>query len=225
MNNNNIKETSNDKIAAARENIRAFGQHYNYDVSYLEELMDASPGAFLAFEGAAPLAERPEALNDWVARGLRSVGLVHTRNNALATSSGDSDGGVGLTTAGADLVRRAGALGVPVDVSHASDRATRDVLSLARESGVPVIATHSNARAVTDARRNLADAEIRAIAESGGVVGVNFHSRFLVKGRRATIDDVVRQIQYLVRLVGVEHVRVDRGEILRREFGHAAPPR
>jgi membrane dipeptidase len=99
-------------------------------------------------------------------------------------------------------------LGVPVDVSHASDRATRDVLSLARESGVPVIATHSNARAVTDARRNLADAEIRAIAESGGVVGVNFHSRFLVKGRRATIDDVVRQIQYLVRLVGVEHVAI-----------------
>jgi hypothetical protein len=51
MNNNNNKETSNDKITAARENIRAFGQHYDYDVSYLEELMDASPGAFLAFEG------------------------------------------------------------------------------------------------------------------------------------------------------------------------------
>jgi membrane dipeptidase len=163
---------------------------------------------FLAFEGAAPLAERPEELNDWVARGLRSVGLVHTRNNALATSSGDSDGGVGLTAAGRELVRRAGALGVPVDVSHASDRATRDVLSVARESAAPVIATHSNARAITDVRRNLADAEIRGIVKSGGVVGVNFHSRFLVKGRRATIDDVVRQIRYLVRLVGVEHVAI-----------------
>jgi hypothetical protein len=52
MNHINNKETSNDKLAAARENIKAFGQHYNYDVSYLEELMDASPGAFLAFEGA-----------------------------------------------------------------------------------------------------------------------------------------------------------------------------
>ncbi|HSI62082.1 MAG TPA: hypothetical protein VLE43_03160 [Candidatus Saccharimonadia bacterium] len=51
--NANTKGASDvDKIAAAREGLRAFGQHYDYDVSYLEALMEASPGAFLAFEGA-----------------------------------------------------------------------------------------------------------------------------------------------------------------------------
>lgn len=172
----------------------------------------AAPGkvrTFLAFEGAAPLAEDPSALDAWAARGLRSVGLVHTRNNALATSSGEA-GGVrsGLSEAGRALVQRAAALGVPVDVSHASDRATRDVLALAREHKSVVIATHSNARALTDVPRNLADAELRGIAETGGVVGVNFHSRFLARGRRATIDDVVAHIRYLVRVVGVDHVAI-----------------
>lgn len=162
---------------------------------------------FLAFEGAAPLAGEPTALDAWATRGLRSVGLVHTRNNALATSSGEPlPAQFGLAQAGRELVRRAAALGIPVDVSHASDLATREVVALARETKSVVIATHSNARAVTHVPRNLADAELRAIAETGGVIGVNFHSRFLAKGRRATLDDVVRHIRYLVRTVGEDHV-------------------
>ncbi|MGC4093638.1 MAG: membrane dipeptidase [Polyangiaceae bacterium] len=164
---------------------------------------------FLAFEGAAPLAEAPERLDDWVGRGLRSVGLVHTRNNALAGSSGDPAGNsVGLTPAGRALVQRAARLRVPVDVSHASDRATREVLSLAREAGVPVIATHSNARALADVPRNLSDELIHGIAQSGGVIGVNFHSPYVIKGKRARLADVVAQIRYLVRVAGVDHVAI-----------------
>jgi len=164
---------------------------------------------FLGFEGAAPLSATPAALDDWVARGLRSVGLVHTSNNALATSSGERGApSSGLSAEGRALVQRAAALHVPVDVSHASDRATREVIALASAAKVPVIASHSNARALADVPRNLADSEISAIAKSGGVVGVNFHSRFLVKGRRATLDDVVRHVRYLVRIAGVEHVAI-----------------
>ncbi|HET9931613.1 MAG TPA: membrane dipeptidase, partial [Polyangiaceae bacterium] len=160
---------------------------------------------FLAFEGAAPLADDPVLLDEWATRGLRSVGLVHTRNNALAGSSGEpSSKGSGLTRAGLALVQRAAALGLPIDVSHASDQATRDVLTAARETKSVVIATHSNARALTNVPRNLADAELRGIAQTGGVIGVNFHSRFLAKGRRATLDDVVAHIRYLVRIVGIE---------------------
>lgn len=163
---------------------------------------------FLAFEGAGPLAADPARLEDWVARGLRSVGLVHTRNNVLAGSSGEPGPAGGLTEAGRALVKRAIELRAAVDVSHASDPATREVLRLASAANVPVLATHSNARALTDHPRNLADRELRAIAKTRGVIGVNFHSRFLRKGRRASIDDVVRHIRYLVRLVGVDHVGI-----------------
>lgn len=164
---------------------------------------------WLSFEGAGPLAEAPESLDAWVARGVRVVGLVHTEHNALASSSGDArPAPFGLTEAGKQLVRRAHALGVAVDVSHASDRAVTDVLALARETSGVVVATHSNARALCDHPRNLTDAQLRGIAGTGGVVGLNFHAPFVVRGRPATLADVVRQASHLVRVAGVDHVAI-----------------
>jgi membrane dipeptidase len=164
---------------------------------------------FLAFEGASPIAGKPGELAAWALRGLRVLGLVHTQANALASSSGDTQRKpYGLTAAGRDAVRTAAALGMAIDVSHASDRATRDVLALATELGAPVIATHSNARALADHPRNLRDDELRGIARTGGVVGVNFHAGFLRPGRKATLADVVAQVLYLVKVMGAEHVAI-----------------
>jgi membrane dipeptidase len=162
---------------------------------------------WLSFEGAGPLADHPETLAAWVARGVRIVGLVHTEHNALASSSGDARPTTyGLTELGQRLVRRAHALGVAVDVSHASDRAVSDVLSLAAETSGVVVATHSNARALADHPRNLSDEQVRGIAQTGGVVGLNFHSPFVARGRPAVLGDVVRQATYLVKVAGIEHV-------------------
>jgi membrane dipeptidase len=162
---------------------------------------------WLSFEGAGPLAAAPESLDAWVARGIRVVGLVHTEHNQLASSSGDKRPvDYGLTEAGKQLVRRAHALGVAVDVSHASDRAVADILALAHETGGVVVATHSNARALCDHPRNLTDEQLRGIAATGGVVGLNFHQPFVVRGRAAKLDDVVRQALYLLRVAGPEHV-------------------
>jgi membrane dipeptidase len=161
---------------------------------------------FFAFEGAAPLADDPEAPLRWVARGVRFFGLVHTRNNRLASSSTDPNPSYGLTEEGRRFVERVHRAGGLVDISHASDRAAREVLALARKDGVPVVATHSNARALADHPRNLSDELLRAVAASGGVVGVNFHSPFVVRGRPAKLADVVAQVRYLVRVMGVEHV-------------------
>ncbi len=176
----------------------------------------ASPGCaasgarvrtWLAFEGAGPLATRPDALAEWAQRGLRSVGLVHKRANELATSSGDPPPvRAGLSAAGRALVTRAFSLGLAVDVSHASDATLRDVVALAREARGVVIATHSNARAVADVPRNLDDEGLRAIAATGGVVGLNLHSPFIARRRRATLADVVRQVLHLVRVAGPDHV-------------------
>jgi membrane dipeptidase len=164
---------------------------------------------WLAFEGAAPLAKDPSAVERWTKRGVRLFGLVHTYDNALATSSGAGNARVGgLTDAGRDLVRRIHAAGGIVDVSHASDATTDDVLGIAEADHVPVVATHSNARTLAPHPRNLTDDQIRRIANTGGVVGVNFHSRFLAPSGRATLADVVRQIEYLVKVGGVDHVAI-----------------
>jgi membrane dipeptidase len=164
---------------------------------------------WLSFEGAGPLADAPEALDAWVARGVRIVGLVHTEHNALASSSGDARPvDYGLTAQGRRLVERAHLLGVSVDASHASDRAVSDVLALSRKTGGVVVATHSNARALCDHPRNLSDRQLRGIAATGGVIGLNFHSPFVVRGRAAALSDVVRHAQHLVKVAGLEHVAV-----------------
>lgn len=164
---------------------------------------------FFAFEGAAPLADDPDSLQLWAQRGLRIVGLVHTYANELASSSGDPEPKpFGLTEKGRTFVRRAFALGLLVDVSHASDRALDDIVALASEVHGVVVATHSNARALADHPRNLTDAQLRAIAGTGGVIGVNFHGPFLARGRTAHLRDVVQQLQHLRDVAGIEHLAI-----------------
>ena len=164
---------------------------------------------FFAFEGSGPLAADPDRLSLWASRGLRIVGLVHTYANELASSSGDvPPENFGLTELGRAFVRRAFALGLVVDVSHSSDLALSDVLTIANELHGVVVATHSNARALADHPRNLSDAQLRGIAATGGVVGVNFHGPFLVRGRRAKLSDVVRQLQHLTDVAGIDHVAI-----------------
>jgi membrane dipeptidase len=164
---------------------------------------------WFAFEGAAPLADDPDSIPRWVARGVRLFGLVHSYDNALATSSGTSPPPTtGLTDKGRDVVRRIQRAGGILDVSHASDAATDDILALAEAAHVPVVATHSDARALAPHPRNLNDAQIRRIAATGGVIGVNFHSRFLAPHGKATLADVVRQVDYLVHVAGIDHVAI-----------------
>ncbi len=164
---------------------------------------------WLSFENANPLAADPSAVTRWVARGVRLFGLVHSYDNDLATSSGSGHHEKrGLTAKGRNVAERVIAAGGVLDVSHASDAATRDMIDLSLARGVPVVASHSDARALADNPRNLTDAQIRDIGKSGGVIGVNFHSPFLAVGRRATLHDVVRHVQHLVKVAGIEHVAI-----------------
>ena len=169
---------------------------------------DRKVKTWFSFEGAAPLAGDRSAARTWVARGVRIFGFVHTHDNALATSSSGGQKSLGLSAAGRDLLHDVDAAGGIVDVSHASDATVSDVLAEAAKDGAPVVATHSNARTLVPNPRNLTDDQIRGIARSGGVVGVNFHSRFLVPRGRARIADVVRHVLHLVRIGGASHVAI-----------------
>ena len=131
--------------------------------------------AVISMEGAHGLAEDwQSSLTALHRRGLSMMGLTWSFSNRFAGSSGD-DGG-GLTDEGRALVTAAQRMGVLVDLSHASRATTLDVC---RGSAAPVIASHSSAAALTMRGRNLSDEEIRCIAATGGVIGVNLHRTFL----------------------------------------------
>jgi membrane dipeptidase len=176
---------------------------------------DFQPGrvtAILHLEGADPLAPDLSDLETWYARGLRSIGLVWSRPNAFAEGvpfrfPASPDTGPGLSTAGRELVRRCNELGILVDLSHLNEAGFWDV---ARLSSAPLVATHSNAHALCPSTRNLTDAQLDAIGESGGIVGINFAVSFLrADGGHdpaTPLDEIVRHASYVTERIGVDHV-------------------
>lgn len=160
-------------------------------------------GVLLSIEGGEALEGSLAALRAFYRLGVRAIGLTWNGRNELADGCGDADSGGGLTAFGRQVVQEMNRLGMVVDVSHLSERGFWDVLEVSRR---PVIASHSNARAVCDHRRNLYDAQIRALAENGGVMGMNFCPEFLRSDGPATLEDVVRHIDHIVDLVGPDHV-------------------
>jgi membrane dipeptidase len=180
---------------------------------------------WLSFEDSGPVEASSEAILSWILRGVRVFGIVHTEPNSLATSSGAPSLGKGLSARGARFVELVWKHGGIVDVSHASDEATDDMIALARQLRGPIMATHSNARALAQHPRNLTDAQIRAIGGLGGVIGVNFHGRFLEpKTGQANLTHVVDQFLYLRRIAGIGAVAVgsdfEGGIRPPRELGH-----
>ncbi|MCB9792532.1 MAG: membrane dipeptidase [Alphaproteobacteria bacterium] len=132
----------------------------------------------LGLEGAHGLGEDWRAdLHELHRRGLAVLGLTWSFSNRFAGSSGDKGGG--LTEDGRALVAEARRLGLLIDLSHASRQTT---LEVCEGAPAPVIASHSDVLVLRDHPRNLSDEEIRCIAETGGVIGVNLHRPFLPPG-------------------------------------------
>lgn len=135
-------------------------------------------------------------------RGVRIATLTWNHENALGFPNSMKTQVMqsGLKPFGVEVVRRMNELGMIIDVSHLSDGGFWDV---ARISKKPFIATHSNSREITDHPRNLTDAMIRAIANSGGVIGLNFAPHFLSDRGDDTsrIRDMLRHIRH-IRSVG-----------------------
>jgi membrane dipeptidase len=98
-------------------------------------------------------------------------------------------------------------MGILVDLSHLNKKGFWDVAGI---SQAPLVATHSGAHALCPSPRNLTDAQLKAIAESGGIVGVNFARAFLradgLGDKPTSLGEIVRHVEYLVEAMGVEHV-------------------
>lgn len=156
------------------------------------------PVALLGLEGAEALEGDPSAVDAFHERGVGYVALTWNEQNAFASGV---KGEGGLTAIGFDLLRRLNDRKIMVDVSHANKETFWDVVTHSRR---PVIASHSNAMAVHEHPRNLDDLQIWALAASGGVIGLNFHSPFVAK-RRASLRDLVAHVRHL-RSVGGDEV-------------------
>jgi membrane dipeptidase len=165
----------------------------------------------LHLEGAECIDANLDGLEKLYDAGLRSLGPVWSRPNAFAhgvpfRTGSDGDTGPGLTDAGRALVRECTSRGMVVDCSHITAKGFWDIA----EEGAPLVATHSNACAIALTARNLTDAQLKAVGETDGMVGLNFGTMFLrPDGKRAPeggIDFAIRHLAHMVEMAGEDHV-------------------
>lgn len=161
-------------------------------------------GLVLGLEAATPIENEVERLDVLYGLGLRQTGIAYSDANALGSGLAEPRDG-GLTAFGRRAVRRMNQLGLAVDVSHSSAQTALDVCAVSER---PVLLTHGGARAVWDIPRMMPDEVLRAVADTGGVIGISAapHTTVSAAHPRHSIDSVMDHASYCVELVGVEHV-------------------
>ena len=170
----------------------------------LDGLADDQVAFVLVFEGGRPLEGSLAVLRQLFRLGVRCMLLTWNGRNELADGVGEGERAGGLSTFGRAVVLEMKRLGMLLDLSHLAERGFWEAIEL---HGGTVVASHSNAKALHDHRRNLTDDQIRAVAASGGLVGIAFMPAFLGPGV-PTVDTVVDHIEHMAGLVGIEHVGI-----------------
>lgn len=162
-------------------------------------------GVLFTIEDAGVIGSDITKLKAAYDRGVRLLGLTWNHENTLAFPNSVKPATMekGLKSFGAQAVEQMNELGIVIDVSHLSDGGFWDVEKISK---MPFIATHSNSRVVTNHPRNMTDEMIKALAEKGGVMGLNFAPDFLNsrKDKQSKIEDMVKHILHIQNIGGSE---------------------
>ena len=155
-------------------------------------------------EAATPIENELDRLDVLFGLGLRQIGIAYNESNALGSGLGDPGDG-GLTAFGRRAVQRMNAVGLAIDISHSSDRTGIETCAA---SSAPVFMTHAGARALWDIPRLKGDDVLRAVADTGGVIGMSAapHTTISQAHREHSIASVMDHFDYIADLVGIDHV-------------------
>ncbi len=159
-------------------------------------------GIVLALQGGSPIRENLALIRTFHTLGIRMMNLTANIRNPISDSCMDRTNG-GLSDFGINVVRIMNEVGILVDISQISKQGAKDVLEASTE---PVIASNSNASGICKHPRNLEDDILCRIGENGGVIGIHCLPAFLKNDAKATIKDMIDHIDYITKLVGVDHV-------------------
>ncbi|MDO0929647.1 membrane dipeptidase [Streptomyces sp. TG1A-8] len=174
----------------------------------VKDILDAKRNGAVAFimgtESAGAIENELDRIDVLYGFGIRQMGLVYADSNALGSGQKEPRD-AGLTTFGRRAVERMNALGILIDVSHASDQTSMDAIEA---SSKPIAITHAGARAVWPTPRMKPDDVLKACAERGGVLGIEAapHTTISKAHTKHTIESVMDHFEYAVELMGVEHV-------------------
>ena len=175
-------------------------------------------GLIYGFQDGVAFETDLSRLDELYRLGLRIVQPTYNRRNLLGDGCLEP-ANAGLSKTGVEAIERMNALGILVDLSHCGRQTATDAIKASKK---PVAFTHTGSAALNDHPRNRTDAELRAVAEKGGVSGIYFMP-FLSEGRQPTAADVIRHLEHMLQVAGEDHVSIgtDGGisaEVLTPEF-------
>lgn len=196
----NIIDKFDEEIEKNKEYI-SFCRDYN-DLEKSKK--DKKISAFLSIENGECI-DTVDRLYEFYERGVRAIALTWNHSNNIASGVMDENPSFGLTEFGREIVREMNKLGIMIDVSHISDKAFWEIMSITQK---PIIATHSNLRSVCSSERNLTDEQFKAVVECGGCVGVNLYPPFLNDSGKATFDDIRKHIDKFLALGGEDSIGI-----------------
>jgi membrane dipeptidase len=199
-----------DRAARIADELAAIAERDLRLVRDVDDLLDGD--AILHLEGAEPIDPELHNLEAWYARGVRSLGIVWSRPNAFGHGvpfryPGTPDTGPGLTEPGKHLVAKCNELGIMLDLAHLNERGFFDVAEL---STAPLVSSHTAAHALCPVPRSLTDAQLDAVRDSGGLVGVVFDT-VMTRADGELVHDtpltvIAGHLEYIAERIGVEHV-------------------
>lgn len=160
-------------------------------------------GMIFTIQGAEPLGEDSDRIALYRGLGLRVLQLTHNRRNLVGDGCMEP-GNAGLSKFGHQVVERLNAEKLVVDLAHASQRTMREAILASK---APVLIGHSGCRALADVPRMAHDAELKLLADRGGVVGIIFWPYLRAQGQQ-TGADVVRHIEHAIKVCGEDHVGI-----------------
>jgi membrane dipeptidase len=161
-------------------------------------------GIILGFQNSSPVENDLDLLTVFHRLGVRIIQLTYMEANLAGCGCLERNDG-GLTDFGIEMVEEMNRLGILVDLSHVAYRTSMDAVRITKK---PVALTHANPSSLVDHKRNKPDDLIKAVAERGGIIGATIFPPFLKAHGPADLSDFVRVIDYLVNLVGIEHVGI-----------------
>lgn len=161
----------------------------------------------LGIENAYALAKEVSNVDKFADMGVVYMTLCHNGHNDVCDSASmeHQPEHHGLSAFGREVVGAMNRRGMMIDLSHASEKSFYDALEASK---APIITTHSSVWELCAHRRNLRDDQLRALAQKGGMTGICIYSGFLAKDRPADWRDVVRHINYVRQLVGIDYVGI-----------------
>lgn len=168
-----------------------------------KNINDDKIGAILSIEGGEAIEGSIEKLREFYEKGVRLMTLTWNHKNEIGNGA-LSDFDEGLTDFGKKVVREMNRLNMIVDVSHLNVNGFWDVY---RYTEKPFIATHSNSFSVCSHPRNLNDDQLKAIAETNSMVGVNLYPVF-VDGDKGSVDNIIRHFDYIMNIIGDKNLGI-----------------